>query len=168
MGGHPPTGVPYGQFQVAQAGACADCRLTLWLPRTVPDTPRLSRSILLRNQIRGRKRGVSCALRATPHAGRALCEAASCGSHRPHPWGLRRRQDRAQRGADPAAWGTTHLDSAGPPTTSSAGRAGGSASQPGEGSASRSCAARGHRRAIRRRPTQASGRSPLPRPGRPS
>ena len=47
-------------------------------------------------------------------------EPASCGSHRPHPRGLRRRQDHAQRGADPAAWGTTHLDSAGPPTTSSA------------------------------------------------
>ncbi|MGI8426473.1 MAG: AAA family ATPase [Actinomycetota bacterium] len=34
--------------------------------------------------------------------------AASCGPHRPHPRGLRRRQDRAQRGADPAARGTTH------------------------------------------------------------
>ena len=63
---------------------------------------------LSRASIRGREGGVSCALRAAPRAGRALCGAASCGPHRPHPRGLRRRQDRAQRGADPAARGTTH------------------------------------------------------------
>ena len=63
---------------------------------------------LSRASIRGREGGVSRALRAAPRAGWALCGAASCGPHRPHPWGLRHRQDRAQRGADPAAWGTTH------------------------------------------------------------